>query len=95
MGIQRGDQTAPAASSGAPDPLIQKFGQLHVLDDLIRHRAADFVQQPILAYPNSAQDAASYSYYTGQDIDQMVDQIASGLMASGFQPVSSHVNFHR
>ncbi|KAJ5739998.1 hypothetical protein N7533_012782 [Penicillium manginii] len=86
MGIQRGDQTAPAASSGAPDPLIQKFGQLHVLDDLIRHRAADFVQQPILAYPNSAQDAASYSYYTGQDIDQMVDQIASGLMASGFQP---------
>ncbi|KAJ5987772.1 AMP-dependent synthetase/ligase, partial [Penicillium waksmanii] len=86
MGIQQGDQTAPAASSGISDPLVQKFGQLHVLDDLIRHRAADFVQRPILAYPNSENDAASYSYYTGQDLDQMIDQVASVLMVNGFQP---------
>lgn len=94
MGIKRGDQAAPAASSGASDPLVQKFGQLHVLDDLIRHRAADFVQHPILAYPNSEHDAASYKYYTGQDLDQMIDQIASVLMVNGFQPVSPCSSFH-
>lgn len=94
MGIQRGDPTIPAASSGPSDSLVKKFGQLNVLDDLIRHRAADFLQQPILAYPNSELDAASFSYYTGQDLDQMIDQIASVLMVNGFQPVSHCINFH-
>lgn len=87
MGIQRGDQTAPAASSSTTDPLIQKFGQLHVLDDLIRLRAADIFQLPILAYPSSDKDAASYTYYTGQDLDEMIDQTVTVLMNDGFQPV--------
>lgn len=89
MGIQRGDQTAPATSSSASDPLVQKFGQLHVLDDLIRLRAADFIQQPILAYPSSENYATSYNYYTGQDLDEMIDQIATVLMKNGFHPVSA------
>lgn len=88
MGIQRGDQTASSASSSPSDRLVQKFGQLHVLDDLIRHRAADFIQRPILAYPSSKKDATSYSYYNGQDLDQMIDQVASVLINNGFQPVS-------
>lgn len=87
MGIQRGDRTAPATSSRTTDPLIQKFGQLHVLDDLIRLRAADAVQDPILAYPNSDKDAASYSYYTGQDLDEMIDHTLAVLLNHGFQPV--------
>lgn len=94
MGIQRGEQTAPAASSSTStitsDPLIEKFGQLHVLDDLIRLRAADFVQHPVLAYPKSDQDAASYTYYTGRDLDAMIDQTVTGLINDGFQPVCSH-----
>lgn len=88
MGIQRGDQTASAASSSSSDRLVQKFGQLHVLDDLIRRRAADFIQRPILAYPSSEKDATSYSYYNGQDLDRMIDQVASVLINNGFQPVS-------
>ncbi|KAJ6078257.1 hypothetical protein N7467_008010 [Penicillium canescens] len=32
-------------------PLTREFGELEVLDDLIRLRAADAVQHPILAYP--------------------------------------------
>lgn len=87
MGIQRGDQTAPATSSSTTDPLIQKFGQLHVLDDLIRLRAADAIQDPILAYPNSDKDAASYSYYTGQDLDEMINQTLAVLLNRRFQPV--------
>lgn len=87
MGIQLGDQRAPTASSGISDPLVQQFGQLHVLDDLIRLRAADIIQHPILAYPSSEKDAASYSYYTGRDLDEMIDQTVAVLMNDGFQPV--------
>ncbi|KAJ5179953.1 hypothetical protein N7492_003163 [Penicillium capsulatum] len=86
MGIQRGDRRAPDASSGVTNPLVQEFGQLHVLDDLIRVRAADVIQHPILAYPDSEKDAGSYAYYTGQDLDEMIDQTVAVLMKDGFQP---------
>ncbi|KAJ5613372.1 hypothetical protein N7510_006566 [Penicillium lagena] len=88
MGIQRGDHIAQANSSSATDDLIQQFGQLHVLDDLIRLRAADMVQHPILAYPCSKTDSptAIYEYYTGRDLDNMIDQAVTCLMNDGFQP---------
>lgn len=89
MGIQRGDQGTPTASSSTNNPLIQKFGQLHVLDDLIRLRATDVVQHPILAYPRTDQDTASFTYYTGQELDEMIDQVVAVLMNDGFQPVGS------
>lgn len=87
MGIQRGDQTTPATFSGPSDVLIQRYGHLDVLDDLIRLRARDSIQNPILAYPTSENDAASYTYYNGQDLDEMIDQVASLLISNGFQPV--------
>ncbi|KAJ5669929.1 uncharacterized protein N7477_005292 [Penicillium maclennaniae] len=86
MAIQRGDQIAPAASSSTADPLVKKFGQLHFLDDIIRLRASDSVQDPILAYPNSEKDAASYTYYTGQELDEMINQAVTVLMKKGYEP---------
>ncbi|KAJ5593482.1 hypothetical protein N7537_010386 [Penicillium hordei] len=85
MGIQRSDQTVHAASIDTANPLVQEFGQLQVLDDLIRLRAADIVQHPILAYPRSASHAASYDYYSGQDLNGMINQAATMLMDFGFQ----------
>lgn len=87
MGIQRSDQRAPAASYHTENPLVQGFEQLQVLDDLIRLRAADIVQDPILAYPRSANHAASYNYFSGQDLDDMINQAATRLMGFGFQTV--------
>lgn len=87
MGIQRGTPGQPTASSYAADPLIEKFGQLNVLDDLIRLRAADSMQCPILAYPSLDSDAALYNYYTGEQLDEMIDQAVSTLMEDGFRPV--------
>ncbi|KAJ5532996.1 AMP-dependent synthetase/ligase [Penicillium frequentans] len=86
MGIQRGMPGQPTASSYAADPLIEKFGQLNVLDDLIRLRAADSMQCPILAYPSSDSDAALYNYYTGEQLDEMIDQAVATLMEDGFRP---------
>lgn len=87
MGIQRGSHSESSASSSSIDPLVQKFGQLNVLDDLIRLRAADAIQYPILAYPRSENDAASYDYFTGQDLDELIDQAVTILIDDGFKPV--------
>ena len=88
MGIQRCGQAAHAGSSTTINPLVQEFGPLQVLDDLIRLRAADVVQHPILAYPRSENDAASYDYYTGQDLDELINQAIIVLMEDGFKQVS-------
>ncbi|KAE8369995.1 hypothetical protein BDV27DRAFT_171705 [Aspergillus caelatus] len=89
MGIpqynESSDDTPPKTTDS--EQLIARFGRLHVLDDLIRLRAADPVQLPILAYPKpSNDDATSYEYFTGQDLDCMIDQTVSTLMDCGFKP---------
>ncbi|CAI7655118.1 unnamed protein product [Penicillium glandicola] len=90
MGIQRGSQAAQAGSSSTVNLLVQEFGSLQVLDDLIRLRAADVFQCPILAYPRFDNDAASYDYYTGKQLDAMINQAVIMLMDDGFkQPTQS------
>ncbi|PWY74330.1 NRPS-like enzyme [Aspergillus heteromorphus CBS 117.55] len=70
------------------DQVVARFGRLHLLDDLIRLRAADPIQHPILAYPYPSPDGepVSYEYFTGQDLDCMVDQAVYTLMEYGFKP---------
>ncbi|OQE95576.1 hypothetical protein PENNAL_c0002G08067 [Penicillium nalgiovense] len=85
MGIQRGGQAAQAGPSSTINPLVQEFGALQVLDDLIPLRAADVVQYPILAYPRFENDAASYEYYTGKHLDAMINQTVTRLMDDGFK----------
>lgn len=70
-----------------PDSMVERFGALYGIDDVIRTRAADAVQHPILAYPTADNDAGSYEYFTGRDIDVMVDQAARILVSRGFSPV--------
>lgn len=94
MGIQRGSQAAQAGPSTTINPLVQEFGSLQVLDDLIRLRAADVVQYPILAYPRFDNDAACYEYYTGKQLDSMIDQAAVMLMDDGFQQVGHKVPYN-
>ncbi|KAJ5346157.1 AMP-dependent synthetase/ligase [Penicillium brevicompactum] len=84
-GIQRSDQTAPAASFDTKNLLVREFRQLQVLDDLIRLRAADVVQHPILAFPRSANHAAAYDYHSGQALNGLISQAAAKLMDFGFQ----------
>lgn len=88
MGIQRGSQGAQAGPSSTINPLVKEFGSLQVLDDLIRLRATDVVQYPILAYPRFDNDSASYEYYTGKQLDAMINQAVIRLMDHGFKQVS-------
>ncbi|KAL2840663.1 hypothetical protein BJY01DRAFT_236642 [Aspergillus pseudoustus] len=88
MGIpQYNDPSEHVPRANSPEELIQRFGRLNVLDDLIRLRATDAVQVPILAYPKASQDGtSSYEYFTGEDLDCMVDQTVCTLMELGIRP---------
>lgn len=67
--------------------LTPDFGELEILDDLIRLLAADAIQHPILAYPQSEDGPASYQSYTGQDLDAMINQTTARLGSDGVQAV--------
>ena len=59
-----------------------------LLDDLLRLRAADKTQGPLLCFPKSEQDIVDYEEFNGKDIDRFVDQAAKYYMRCGLQPVS-------
>lgn len=84
------------ANMTSTEHLIAQYGQLTVLYDLIRLRAADDVQHPILAYPSSNRDGkgdSSYEYFTGKELDRMVFHALSVLLEDGFKPVSDSNQF--
>ncbi|KAK1142845.1 putative NRPS-like protein biosynthetic cluster [Aspergillus melleus] len=62
--------------------LYEKFGELKVLDDIIRHRAADDPPAPILAYPRPG-TVADYEYFTGRNLDRLIDGAARRYLSLG------------
>lgn len=71
------------------DDVASSFGNIRVLDDLIRQRAADTNQLPILAYPRPSDDGPSYDYFSGRDLDRMIETSAHALVESGLKPVGA------
>ena len=59
-----------------------------LLDDLLRLRAADQTQVPLLCFPKSERGIIDYEEFNGRDIDRFVDQAAKYYMRCGLQPVS-------
>ncbi|KAI1389370.1 acetyl-CoA synthetase-like protein [Hypoxylon trugodes] len=62
-----------------------RFGKLWMIDDLIRERGRDEEQAPILGYPRYDHDAAEYEYFTGKDLDRMVDEACRALVRAGIE----------
>lgn len=67
--------------------LYDELGDLKVLDDIVRHRAADKVQVPILGYPKSESSVSDYELFTGQQLDSFIDATVKYLLASGLKAV--------
>ena len=67
--------------------LYTTFGELKVLDDIVRHRASDEPPQPILGYPRSEQSVDDYELFTGKQLDQFVDAAVKYFISNGFWPV--------
>ncbi|KAI0476704.1 putative NRPS-like enzyme [Xylaria cf. heliscus] len=64
---------------------IRQFGKPWMIDDLIRVRAQDEVQFPILGYPRYKDRATDYELFTGKDLDRMVDETCHVLMKAGLE----------
>lgn len=64
---------------------------LIISDDLLRLRAADKIQVPLLCFPKSEQGTIDYEKFTGKDIDRFVDQAAKYYMRCGLHPVSEAI----
>lgn len=67
--------------------LYKTFGELKVLDDIIRYRAADDPPAPILGYPKSEETVNEYENFTGKELDQFVDGAVKYFLESGLKPV--------
>ena len=59
-----------------------------LLDDVLRLRAIDKTQVPLLCFPKSERDIVDYESFNGRDIDRFVDQAVKHYMRCGLQPVS-------
>lgn len=68
---------------------IKEYGRLWTIDDLIRVRAQDEVQCPILGYPRHDDKPSDYEYFTGKDLDRMVDETCHRLVRAGLETNSS------
>ncbi|KAK8002446.1 hypothetical protein PG989_002165, partial [Apiospora arundinis] len=64
---------------------IKKYGKLWIIDDLIRVRAQDEVQSPVLGYPRYQSKPTDYEYFTGKDLDRMVDETCHLLVRDGLK----------
>ncbi|KAK7955093.1 NRPS-like enzyme [Apiospora saccharicola] len=64
---------------------IEEFGRLWTIDDIIRVRAQDEVQCPILGYPRHDDKPTDYEYFTGRDLDRMVDETCHLLVQAGLE----------
>ncbi|OTB03018.1 hypothetical protein M426DRAFT_264025 [Hypoxylon sp. CI-4A] len=66
--------------------LYETFGDLKVLDDIIRYRAADEPPAPILGYPRHEDRADDYEHFTGLQLDRFVDAACKRYLSSGLKP---------
>ncbi|KAK6834999.1 hypothetical protein PG987_009693 [Apiospora arundinis] len=64
---------------------IKEYGRLWTIDDLIRVRARDKVQSPILGYPRYQSKPTDYEYFTGKNLDRMVDETCHLLVRDGLK----------
>lgn len=62
---------------------------LIIFDDLLRLRAADKTQVPLLCFPRSERGSVDYDEFTGRDIDRFVDQAAKYYMRCKLHPTKS------
>lgn len=61
-------------------------------DELIRRRAVDEDQSPLLAYPKTKLGITDYELINGKQFNRFIDCAAKSLIKAGVQPVVSRNN---
>ncbi|KAF8862994.1 putative NRPS-like enzyme [Acephala macrosclerotiorum] len=60
---------------------------LYTFDDVIRERAEDPDQAPLIAYPKTKDGVDDYEFFTGKKLNRLVDGAVKALIAMGVEPV--------
>lgn len=67
-------------------PRVQEK-KLYTFDDVIRERAEDLDQVPLVAYPKAKDGVDDYEFFTGKELNRLVDGAAKALIGLGVAPV--------
>jgi hypothetical protein len=66
---------------------------IYTFDQLLRQRAVDPDQTPLVAYPRTPQGVDDYELVPGATLDRFVDGAAKALLEAGLEPVVRTVLF--
>lgn len=80
-----GDISEPQSQSAAVVRSEEK--KLYTFDDVIRERAEDSEQVPLIAYPKTKDGIDDYEFFTGKKLNTLVDGAAKALIQIGIEPV--------
>jgi hypothetical protein len=80
-------------SSPVEQVLRPKEKTLHTFDEIIRQRAVDEDQSPLIAYPKSKLGITDYELFTGEHLNRLVDGAAKALIKAGVEPVVRSLYF--
>ena len=58
----------------------------HVVDDLLRERAGEEQQRPLLAYPRTHNGLTDYDIFTGRQLDNFTNAAVQALLEREFSP---------
>ena len=80
---------APRATTGdaSIENTLREGEDFLIADDLLRARAADKIQTPLLCFPRTERGVIDYEGFAGSDIDRFVDHAAKYYLRHGLQPV--------
>jgi hypothetical protein len=67
-------------------------GKIYTFDQLIRQRAVDEDQTPLLAYPRSKLGITDFELVSGKLLDRWVDGAAHALIQAGLAAVVSYMS---
>ena len=79
--------TVTDVSTHAKDESLVAEDEILTVDDLVRARAADKDQIPLIYFPRSERAVTDFDGFNGKDIDRMVDHVAKRYMKTGVKPV--------
>ena len=84
--------TEAYASAEPPRLSVKPEGPIHTIDELIRHRAYEMGDSPLIGYPKEA--LLDYEEHSARAVDRYVDAAAYKLQELGLQPAVS-IQRHR
>jgi hypothetical protein len=79
---QSGNRNRLTMGDTGTQPVL-KPQTIYTFDDVIRERAVDEDQNPLIAYPKSSLGITDYEFFDGRQLDRLVDGAAKYLLTCG------------